>query len=346
MGNSLLKETGGLCYNEAVHLVYAQEVTVYWYVICGVIGIALLIFLIAFICFYRVFYLPKPKPLGEDEYPIPDGEIYEVFREDMVAWIKMTRAMPREKIRITSYDGTPLCGTYYECRKGAPLEILFHGYRGSAERDLSGGVERCFALGRNALIVDQRGSGESGGRIATFGIRERKDCLAWVAYACERFGEDTEIILTGISMGGATVLMAAGEVLPPNVVCILSDCGYSSPKAIICKVIRDMHLPAGLVYPFVKLGARLYGGFDLEETSPIEAVRRSRTPIILIHGDTDDFVPCDMSRELYEACTAEKSFLVIPGAGHGLAYPVDREKYLCALRDFEAVWRRSAKHWD
>lgn len=314
----------------------------FWYAIGGAVGIALLALLISFICFYRVFCLPKPKPLGEDEYPIPDGEIYEVFREEMVAWIKMTRAMPRQRIRITSFDGTPLCGTYYECKEGAPLEILFHGYQGSAERDLSGGVERCFALGRNALIVDQRGSGDSGSRITTFGIRERKDCLAWVDYACKRFGKDVEIILTGISMGGATVLMASGEPLPDNVVCVLSDCGYSSPKAIICKVIRDMHLPAGLVYPFVKLGACIFGGFDLEEASPIEAVKRSHTPTILIHGDHDDFVPCDMSRELYEACAAKKSFVTIPGAGHGLAYPVDREKYLAALRDFETVWRGSA----
>ena len=68
----------------------------------------------------------------------------------------------------------------------------------------------------------------------------------------------------------------------------------------------------------------------------MEAVKRSKTPIIFIHGDADDFVPCDMSRALYEACTCLKKLAEIRGAGHGLAYPADPTGYLDALRDFEA----------
>ena len=138
-------------------------------------------------------------------------------------------------------------------------------------------------------------------------------------------------------MGAATVMMAAGENLPDNVVCVLADCGYSSAREIIKKVITDMKLPANLLYPFVRLGAGIFGRFSLEETSPMEAVKKSSVPIVFIHGDNDEFVPCDMSARLYEACTSvHKKFVTVKGAGHGLAFPVDKDGYLNALRAFQS----------
>ena len=300
------------------------------------LALAAVALITAFICYMRVFYSPKRKPVGEDEYPLPPGKVYEPHYDDMIAWMKQIRAIPHESIKIKSHDGLTLSGNYYEYAPDAPIELLFHGYQGSGERDLSAGVERCFAIGRSAIIIDQRSHGASEGCTTTFGVKERFDCLAWINYVSERFGKDKKIILTGVSMGAATVMMAAGEELPDNVVCVLADCGYSSARAIIKKVIAEMGLPANLLYPFVRLGALVFGRFNLEETSPIEAVSRAKIPIIFIHGDTDDFVPHYMSAELYEACASEhKSFVTSPGAGHGLAYPINKELYINALRDFE-----------
>jgi len=306
-------------------------------IICGVVVfVAILCLVLSYICYKKVFYSPARKVLQDDEYEIPDGDIYEVFRDEMVEWTKMTRSYPHEELEIRSFDGLVLRGRYYEYKKGAITELLFHGYQGNAERDLSGGVDRCFALGRNALIIDHRASGRSYGNVISFGINEKRDCLSWIEFAISHFGNDVKLIITGISMGAATVMMAAGEKLPQNVVCVLADCGYSSAREIIKKVIAEMKLPAEIVYPFVRLGARLFGRFSLEETSPMEAVKKSSVPIIFIHGDTDDFVPCCMSERLYEACSSErKCFVAIKGAGHGLAYPVDKEGYLKALSDFQ-----------
>lgn len=296
------------------------------------LALVLLVLLISYICFRMAFYTDRKEV--RPEFDIPDGEIYEPFREKMVGWMKATRAMPHEDMTVTSFDGLTLKGRYYEFSPGAPIELMFHGYRGNADRDLCGGVQRCFALGHSALIVDQRACGKSEGHVISFGIRERRDCHTWLAYMQERFGPDARIILCGISMGASTVLMAAGEDLPENVIGVLADCGFSSAKAIIQKVIRDMKLPSGISYPFVKLGARIYGGFDLEETSAIEAVKRCRVPAIFFHGESDEFVPCDMSRELYEACVTRKQLVTIPGAGHGLSYPVDKQTYLKELGQF------------
>ena len=293
-----------------------------------------LILLSAYICYRMAFYSPKRKPKDPEVIEIPDGEIYETYREDMEKWARMTREMPHEDVCVTSFDGLTLRGKYYEYAPGAPIELMLHGYRGSAERDMPGGALRSHRVGRSALVVDQRACGSSDGSVITFGIHERRDCLTWVNFMIEKFGPDVQIILTGISMGGATVMMAAGEDLPDNVIGILSDCGYTSPREIICKVIRQLHLPARVLYPIVKLGARLFGRFDLEETSAEEALQRCKKPVIFFHGEADDFVPCEMSRTCFDACASRKMLVTVPDAGHGLAYPVAPERYVQALKDF------------
>ncbi len=297
-------------------------------------AILLGVLLTAYICYRMAFYVPPRKDTLPDIIDLPDGHIYAPYRAAMESWAKEVRAMPHEKMTVTSFDGLTLHGKYYEYAPGAPIELMFHGYRGSAERDLSGGVQRCFRLGRSCLIVDQRCSGSSGGNTITFGINEHRDCLSWVEFMLRRFGPEVKIILTGISMGASTVLLAAGRELPPNVIGVLADCGYNSAKDIIQKVIRDMKLPAGLAYPFVKLGAKLYGGFDLEETSPEEALKHCRVPVIFFHGEDDRFVPCYMSKRNYDACPTRKRLVSVPGAGHGMSYLMDPEGYLTALKDF------------
>ena len=305
-----------------------------WIAIAVLLGIAAIVLLIAYICFRMAFYVPKMRPVEAEEYPIPDGEVYEPYREQMISWIKQTCALPHEDMQITSFDGLTLCGRYYEYAPGAPIELMIHGYRGNAERDMCGGVQRSFALKRSALVVDQRCCGRSEGTVISFGINERRDCLAWTEHMIKRFGPDVKIILTGISMGAATVMMAAGEPLPENVIGVLADCGYTSAKEIIQVVIRQMKLPAALAYPFVKLGAWLFGHFDLEQTSPVEAVKHAKVPVIFYHGEDDDFVPCAMSRAAYDACASRKCLVTIPGAGHGLSFPKDPDTYLQTLADF------------
>ena len=304
------------------------------FLLWSTLGLVALILAISYLCFRMAFYVPNRDPEHLDLDTIPEGEIYEPFRECMEKWAEETKAMPHEEFCITTFDGLKLYGKFYEYAPGAPIELMFHGYRGNAQRDLSGGVQRCFALKRSALIVDQRCSERSEGNVITFGIHEHRDCLCWVDFMVEHFGPDVKIILTGISMGASTVLMAAGHDLPANVIGVLADCGYNSAKDIIQKVIKQLHMPVTLGYFFVKLGARIFGRFDLEEISPEEALKNCKVPVIFFHGETDDFVPCDMSRINYAACPSRKILVTIPDAGHGLSYPVAPEKYLDALREF------------
>ncbi len=306
-------------------------------ILLGITALAVIfVFVASYICFCIAFYSKRDgKKRDEDDVELPDGEIYEEYRDDITRWTYAMRSMPHKDVEITSFDGLKLRGRYYEKEKGAPVEILMHGYRGDSERDLSGGIFRCFALGRNALLVDHRASGRSEGRIITFGINESRDCVDWVKYIIDNIDPNAKIFIGGVSMGAATAQIATARDLPPNVVGVLSDCGYSSAKRIIKKVIAKMHLPPTLCYPFVKLGARIYGHFDLEEISPEEAMAKCTLPIIFIHGDCDDFVPYEMSVESYNACASKNKYLLkIEGAGHGLSFPSAQEKYISEVGEF------------
>lgn len=294
--------------------------------------LALATLLTSYICFRKVFYSKRPRP--EEEYPVPEGEEYEEYREQMVQWVKEKREREHKDFSVCSFDGLTLRGKYYEYSKDAPIEILFHGYKGTAERDLSGGIARCFRLGHSVLIVDHRGSGESEGNVITFGINECKDAEKWIELVLREINPDAKIILGGVSMGAATVMLCSEKELPENVVGGVADCGYTSAKEIIKKVCAEMKLPPNLLYPFIRLGGIIFGRFDADENSPVEAVKKSRIPIIFLHGGNDGFVPYEMGVENYDACTSEKRFVRIDGAGHGLAFPADQQKYLDELESF------------
>ena len=296
-------------------------------------GLLLIVLLIAGFSYRTAFYSSAHRK--EDHYALPQGEQYEKEQPRMLSLIQEMDEIPYEAVTISAHDGTKLAARYYHVQDGVPLQIQFHGYRGTALRDFCGGNKLARESGQNTLVVDQRAHGRSGGRTITFGIRERMDCLCWAEYASQRFGSNTPIFLSGVSMGAATVLMASELELPCNVIGIIADCPYSSPEAIIRKVFReDMHLPPALVMPFVRLGARLFGHFDLKEASAVQAVRNTDIPILLLHGEDDRFVPCDMSREIFDACAGEKTRITFPGAGHGLSYIVDTVRYSEAVSRF------------
>ena len=296
--------------------------------------LALLVLLAAYICFRMTFYVPDKSRPDPQEILVPDGSIYVPYHEQMRQWTREVRAMEQEHWYMTSFDGLRLHARYFEYAPDAVVEIMFHGYRGTAERDLSGGVQRCFSLGRSVLLVDQRTAGESEGRVISFGINESRDCRGWVDELIARKGEHVKIVLTGISMGATTVMIAAGQPLPKQVLGIIADCGFDSAKTIICKVMEGLHMPPRLGYPFVKLGARIFGRFDLEETAAVECMKKCRLPVFFIHGEDDRFVPCDMSQRCYEACAGPKYLFTVPEAGHGMGYLMDTDGYRRALTNF------------
>lgn len=282
---------------------------------------------------YRIAFLAPKRTEGE-HYHLPQGEQYKKQLDNIQKWIDEMQAMTFEKVYITSHDGKRLYGRYYHTKDYAPTQIMFHGYKSSAYLDFCGGIKYAIGSNHNVLVVDQRSHGNSDGTTITFGIKERHDCLSWIHYLNQRFGTDTPIILSGLSMGAATVLMASNLNLPQNVVGIVADCPYSSPKEIILKVCKDMHYPPKLMCPFIKLGAYLFGQFSLTECDALTCVKQAKVPILIFHGDDDRFVPCDMSVALKDANPEKITLEIITDAGHGLCYLVGPKQYEDAMHEF------------
>jgi len=289
--------------------------------------IVCMLFLITFgICFCIPFY--NPAPHKEDPYDIPRNDQYGPHAERMHKMVDYLHSLPYEQVYITSHDGKQLAARYYHRNDGAPVKIEFHGYRSAATRDFCGANELDVLTGCNVLLVDQRSHGLSEGNVISFGIKERHDVVSWANYTVDRFGRDVKILLSGVSMGAATVLMASNLELPPNVKGIIADCGYSSPAAIIKKVCReDMHLPPAVIYPFVKLAAKWLGKFDLEEANAVEAVKYTKIPLFLVHGSDDRYVPCAMAYEIKEAAGDMAQLHIFEGSGHVLSYMDDTPRY-------------------
>ena len=302
--------------------------------ISGIIlaSILLIIFVVSFIC-YKISFYNNRKGIGD--YYFPNGEEYQVYRPYMKQLVDEQKLIPCEEIIIKSKDNHKLYGRYYHVEDNAPIQIQFHGYRGNGVRDFCGGNKLSRELKHNSILVDQRGHGLSSGSTICFGVKEKYDVLEWVNYAINRFGKDVKIILTGVSMGASTVLMSSELDLPKNVVGIIADCPYSSPKAIIKKVMKvEMKLPVKLCYPFVYLGALIYGRFNLNDKGASNAVKKSKTPILLLHGDDDSFVPLEMSQEIYENAKCYKKLAVFEKAEHGISYMVNPEKYATIVKEF------------
>lgn len=293
---------------------------------------AALCLILDFLIFLAAFYSPRLLRTRDDA--IPSGSQYREKREYMLSLIREMEAVPFEEVRVSAFDGVSLRARYYHLRDGAPLQIQMHGYRGAAVRDFCGGHALARELGMNVLAVDQRAHGRSGGHVITFGAREKYDCLSWAQYAYLRFGPDTPIYLAGVSMGAATVLMASALELPGSVRGIIANSPYTSAEAIIRKVIAGLCLPAAPLMPFVRLAARLFGGFSLSGADALGAVGEAGIPILLIHGEDDRFVPCAMSREIAAACSSPHRLETFPGAGHGLSYIADPVRYKNAVREF------------
>ncbi len=255
-------------------------------------------------------------------------------REHSLVMIDKLNARPYECVQIRSFDGLKLAGRYYHSRDGAPLAILCHGYRGTPSRDFCGGADICFNMGLNVLLIEERAHCSSEGHTITFGVKERYDVLSWADYAVDRFGPDLKILLVGISMGGGTVLMASGLKLPSNVCGIIADCPFTSPGEIITEFGRARGIPMKIGYPLAALAAIVFGQFSLTGADAVEAVRKARIPILILHGEADGLVPCEMSGTIADANPVMVKRYTFPGADHGLSYVIDRQRYTQLVQDF------------
>lgn len=248
-------------------------------------------------------------------------------------------AQPHQDVYVTSFDGLRLHAAYFppicESKGKKRLVICFHGYTSQSLRDFTGLTDYYFKRGYAMLHPDARAHGDSEGKYIGFGCLDRKDALKWIDWAIENCGEEVEIYLHGISMGGSTVLMASGYKLPGQVKGIISDCSFTSPKEVFTHVLKTMyHLPPFPAINGADIINKRLAGYGMDECNAKREVKKAKVPILFIHGSMDTFVPVSMCRELYECCASPKKLLIVEGAAHGESYYKAMDEYEAVLDDF------------
>lgn len=257
------------------------------------------------------------------------------FLAELDAAAKRLEGKKSETVTVTSLDGIPLVGHFIPSENPKRVIIAMHGWRSSWTKDFGTMSDFWEANDCSVLYAEQRGQNNSGGDYMGFGLTERYDVLNWINWVTERCGSKLPIYLAGVSMGATTVLMAAGLNLPSNVHGIAGDCGFTSPQAIWKHVAnKNLHLVYGLrsIMADTMFKERLQ--MATNDYSTVEALKNSKTPILLVHGTEDHFVPVEMTYENYVACAAPKKLFIVPGADHGMSYYTDKQGYEKTIIEF------------
>lgn len=291
--------------------------------------------------FYKLAIERGPKDFlnGNSDLEV-SAEAMDVFTKG--DWRQWADEQPFEYWELTSFDGLKLQGYFLEARKPTNKTVVFaHGYLGRARDTALFGQYYYEELGFNMFTADSRGHGRSEGDYYGFGWHDRLDYVAWIDRIIEELGDDTEIILHGLSMGAATVLMTSGEDLPDNVKVAIADSPYSGVYDLFdYQLGRMFRLPSFPILPTTAMVTNWKAGYTFKEASALDQVKKAEIPILYIHGGADTFVPTEMAELLYENTQAEAEMYIVPGANHGESFVLDREGYLNTLNAF------LAKHLD
>lgn len=281
---------------------------------------------------YNQFMVPIPRdsPINEKEPPL---------QQEGRRWALQGRDF--QEVSIRAVDGLDLRGVFLPAESQPHRwAICVHGLK-DYHVAMGPWGKRFHQEGWNVLMPDQRGYGKSEGDCIGWGFVERLDLISWISWVVRR-DPAAEILLLGVSMGAATVLMATGGALPKNVRAAVSDCSYATIESEMRHVAEDMRrtskrlppIPAPVLFSLLRSTTLRRMGYDLRDASPLEAVERSSTPTLFIHGTRDELVPPAMMGKLFQAAKCPKSFLWVPNAGHAVALGTDPDLYWSTVDTF------------
>lgn len=298
-----------------------------------VLALAIIIMLACYVSFRiaivkgRQVHLTKPEEIHKNSplYPYIDR-----FTAAGV-WFESQTKIPME---IKSYDGLSLYGEYIPNEKSKTTILLMHGFRSSRD-DFCLALKFYRSLGFNILLIDQRGHGKSEGRYITYGAKEKYDCLSWVNALIEKYGKDQKIILSGISMGASTVLMASTLDLPEQVKAIIADSGFTNGFDIVKLTAKKIfrYVPNWFIEATNFL-CRIFADFDLKDDNTLIAMKTCQLPVMFIHGTADSIVPYEMTLRTYSMLKDKKEIVIAPGAEHGMGFLMEGEKCAETIKGF------------
>ena len=246
-------------------------------------------------------------------------------------------AKPVPKVRtIVTDDGVPIDAAHLPGDQSLAF-VLAHGFSQNWQRPVVWKVATRLNRHGGVITFDFRGHGRSGG-VSTLGDKEIKDVDVAVGYARE-LGY-SRIVTIGFSMGASIVLRHAALIGGSDAVISVSGPGQWYYRDT--RQMRLVHLAVenriGRLFSRHFLKIRITNqAWDPIPMPPAEAAARvSPTPLLVVHGELDNFFPVEHARRIYDAAAEPKELWIVPGFGHAERWAGPE------LLDRIAAWSRSA----
>ena len=215
--------------------------------------------------------------------------------------------------------------------------LICHGFMNNKET--MGAYAAMFhQRGYNVLLPDARAHGQSQGRYIGYGWPERYDTRKWIYRLIQKNGQKSQIVMFGVSMGGATTMMTSGVQLPHQVKAFVEDCGYTSLADELDYEAGHMyHMPAIIAKPAeasLSIVNRVANGFYTSQASSVTSLHHNHRPMLFIHGARDNFVPTEMVYTNYRATRGPKQLWIVPKAAHAKSYQTSPQQYQQHVQKF------------
>ncbi|MCR5420442.1 MAG: alpha/beta hydrolase [Lachnospiraceae bacterium] len=186
-------------------------------------------------------------------------------------------------------------------------------------------------FGFNVIIYDIRAHGENADTICTFSIKEAKDLDILIKDTKKRYRDISVLGIHGESLGAATTIAVLRY--KPEIDFAVADCPFAEITGVFKGVLKQMHLPAMLIYP-ASMWAKLIYGYSFSQMRPVDGLRDNEIPVLFIHGEDDGYIVPSNSKELKDATKGYSELHLIPGADHAASMLTAPDEYRRIVRKF------------
>ena len=242
------------------------------------------------------------------------------------------------RLDLRAMDGVRLSAWWFHHAEASASVIVAHGHGGNKESSLWVAAELFPRF--NVLLLDLRGHGQSGGERTSVGFLERLDILAAVRWLDAELGE-RPIGVLGISMGGATAILAAGLEERPRIAAVVADSPFARLRSPVLAAICGRGYPRA-VSPVLAWSVCTIASWQVRARralDPIDVVERiAPRPLLIIHGEADALTPVENAYALYQRAGQPKELWVAPGVEHARVAASDPRAYADRIRAFFERW--------
>ena len=237
-----------------------------------------------------------------------------------------------QNVSISASDGAVLRGWYVHPRNyNGNAVVLLHGITDNRE-GVAGYGGLLLKHGYAVLLPDARRHGESGGELATYGVKEADDIHRWVSWV---YQHDPPQCVYGLGESYGAALLLQSLAVEKRFCAVAAESTFSTAREMSFeRVSGPLHLqswfgrtlgrPAiwsAVVYAWIRYR------IDLLQPNPLDAVRRSKVPVLLIHGEADRSIAPRHSQRIANATPDHVELWLVPHAGHTMAWAVAHEEF-------------------